>query len=117
MAGFGCPLTFEKIGDAIHGYSAATPKYGLMHVELVHGAVEGFKTELDRRSLTGAYDSVDYYLGLLDYPIRRLMDFFADPESGISDQDAYIYMFFVSRHVKELKKIADELDEDYQSDP
>ena len=107
---------FEKIYESIHGNKPT--EFGSIHVKLIAETVETFKNQLEKRGILKAYDSITYLLDLLEYPIRQLSLYFAESKSSdLNDRSAYIFAFFIEKHIDELKKIAEEIDGEYEADP
>lgn len=107
---------FGKMDEAIHG--SAPREFGAAHLKFVAETVESFKSALSERDLLDAYDSITYELNLIEYPMSELGKFFENPqESRLNAQDAYIFMFFVKKHIDTLITIAGEIDEEYASEP
>lgn len=108
---------FEKIGEAIHGNKPS--EFGAIHVKLVIETIDRFKDALNERGILEAYDSIDYDLSLIGYPLGELRDFFDSPQESkkLNNEDAYIFMYFISKHIDGLIKIAEEIDEEYADEP
>ncbi len=105
---------FEKIFEAVHGNKPA--EFGAIHVKAVSEVVDNFKSKLERRGALKAYDSVIYLLGLLEYPIKELSSYFSGASSSVGDsKSAYIFTDFLMRRMDELKQIAKEIDEEYDT--
>jgi hypothetical protein len=105
---------FEKIGGAID--RSEPGDFGTMHIRLVSEVVEAFKERLKERGALQAYDSVVDLIELIEYPIQELTKYFAG-QSTLNEKGAHIFSFFVYKHIEELKSIAKEIDEDYNSEP
>ena len=104
---------FEKLYESIHGKTS--PQFGAMHVKLVAEAVERFKALLAERGSSGAYDSVEYQIQLVEYPLAELASYFENPdESRLNAQDANIFIHFIQGQVSELQDMATEIDDSYQ---
>jgi hypothetical protein len=85
---------------------------------LVSETVEVFKERLKERGVLDISNSVVNLLQLIEYPIQELTSYFADStHSRIDAKGAYIFSFFIKKHVEELKAIAKEIDETYESEP
>jgi hypothetical protein len=107
---------FEKLYESIHGSKPV--EFGSMHVKLIAEAVESFKNQMDNRGILKVYDSVTYSLDLLEYPIEQLSLYFTDQRSSsLNNKSAYVFAFFVEKHIDDLKSIAEELDKKYESEP
>jgi tetratricopeptide (TPR) repeat protein len=107
---------FEKIGGAIdrseHG------DFGTIHIKLVAEVVNAFKERMKERGILQAYDSVVDLIGLIEYPIQELTMYFSGSNgSTLNAKGAHIFAFFVYKHIEELKSMAKEIDEDYNSEP
>lgn len=107
---------FAKIGGAIRGSEPVN--FGAMHIDLVAGVIKAFKDRLEERGILKAYDPVIDLLKLIEYPIKELTAYFADATSStINAKGAHIFTFFVDKHIEELKCMAREIDEEYNSKP
>lgn len=107
---------FEKIGGAIDGSEPGD--FGTMHIGLVAGVIKAFKARLEERGILQAYESVVYQIELMEYPIQELTTYFADANrSSLNAKGAHIFAFFVYKQIQELKSMAKEIDEDYNSEP
>jgi hypothetical protein len=107
---------FQKIAEATEEGKPA--EFGTMHVGLVSEAIETFKVRLKERGTLKAYASVVYLIELTEYPLHELAVYFADTtRSHLNAKDAYIFTFFIEKHIEELKGIAKEIDEVYESEP
>lgn len=107
---------FEKLYEAIHGNKPA--EFGSIHIKLIAETLESFKNQMEKRGILKAYDSVTYLLELLEYPVRQLSLYFSETNSSIlNDKSAYIFAFFIEKHMDELKKMAEEIDAEYESEP
>lgn len=105
---------FEKVFEAVHGNKPV--EFGATHVKAIGEVVDNFKSKLERRGTLKAYDSVIYLLELLEYPIKELSSYFSGASSSIGDsKTAYIFTFFLMKHMDELKQIAKEIDEEYET--
>ena len=101
---------FEKIYESI---PASKPsEYGRLHVGLIVEAVERFKAKLAERGIDGAYDSVEYHLDLVSYPLQQLELYFDHSgRSRLNERDAFIFVHFTQDEIKTLRKMAAEIDE------
>ncbi len=107
---------FAKIGGAIRGSEPVD--FGTMHIGLVAGVIQAFKDRLEERGILKAYDSVIDLLELIEYPIQELTAYFADATSStLNAKGAHIFTFFIDKQIEELKCMAKEIDEDYNSKP
>jgi hypothetical protein len=104
---------FEKLFECVHG-NGSLP--GGFHVKLVRDAVGRFKSALESRGSAGAYSSVDYHLRLIEYPLDELEQYFRSPQSSrLTERDAFIFVHFAQDQLEQLRQMASEIDDDYQS--
>jgi len=107
---------FQKIGSAIDGSEPAD--FGTMHVGLVAGVIKAFKDRMEERGILQAYAPVVDLIELIEYPVQELTTYFADASrSTLNAKGAHIFAFFTYKHIEELKRMAKEIDEDYDSEP
>jgi hypothetical protein len=107
---------FEKISGACYGSELVALGAGV--VGLVLDCLEKFKAALQVRGTLKAYDSVTYYLDLIEYPLTELKKYFENsPDSILDGKSAYIFAFFAHKHIEMLQQIAKEIDEEYASEP
>jgi len=79
-------------------------------------ALKRRRLECGPRGITGAYDSVEYHLRLIEYPLEELAYYFQSPESSrLSERDAFIFVHFAQDQLEELREMAAEIDADYQA--
>jgi hypothetical protein len=93
---------------------------GLENVKLLKEIMGKLKEALQKRGIElGTYDSIKYLYELLEYPITELELYFdrliAEKVPRINDKTAYIFAYFVSEHLSQLKEIAKEIDDEYSS--
>lgn len=106
---------FEKISGACYGSEPAALGAGV--VGLVLDCLEKFKVALEARGALKAYDSVTYYLDLIEYPLTELKRHFENaPDSNLNGKSAYIFAFFAHKQIDTLQQIAREIDEEYASE-
>ena len=106
---------FEKIFESIS--SGGSPEYGRMHVQLLIEAVARFQSKLAERGVAGAYDSVEYHLDLVGYPLQELDRYFANPGvSRLNERHAVIFTQFAQGEIQTLRQMAAEIDESYQGE-
>jgi hypothetical protein len=107
---------FQKIVEAIHG--SGPIELAAVDLRFVANTVDAFKARLSERGTLDAYDSILYLLKLIEYPLMKLSNYFTKTmHSSINEKDAYIFAFFIERHIEELKAMAMEIDEAYEREP
>ena len=87
---------------------------GGANVKTIEGFLDAFKQELTKRDEWGVYDSLNYHYELIEYPLKRLKEYF-NGNDPMNEKEAYIFASFVSAQVDELNGIAQELDNGYES--
>ena len=108
---------FEKVYEAARE-SGGGWEFGTLHISLIGGVIEKFRTTLDRRQIAGAYSGVEYQLKRLAYPLAELDEYFKEKGAGrLNANDAEIFIFFLQEEMLVLKKMACELDADYAAEP
>jgi len=105
---------FENIGKLDHA------ELGLVHVKLVKKIMDKLKGTLQKRGIEiDTYDSIKFLYELLEYPIAELELYFdrskSQEEPKINDKTAYIFTCFIKEELYELKEIAKEIDDEYNS--
>lgn len=107
---------FEKIFEATRGGNAFL--LGGPHVTFVAECLDQLEHLLKQRGLWDVYDSISYHMDLARYPLDELMKFFKEPTiSKLNDKDAYIFALFLKGQVEDLKRISEEIDDEYSSQP
>jgi hypothetical protein len=90
--------------------------FGAGMVNLIKQHIDEVRNALEPRHLLEALGSVRYHLELLTYPLNELQKYFNDQtNSRFNDKDAYIFLSFIRGQIEELRDIAKEIDEDYES--
>lgn len=97
-------------------YSPDRFPLGDANLKMVFSCIEDFKHELTARDEWDVYDSINYHYELIEYPLSRLKEYFNNNDL-MNEKDTYIFASFVSEQLEELKQIANELDEKYESGP
>ena len=88
----------------------------MSHLNLVRDIITKFEKSLTDRKILPANDFIKYDIDRLKYPISELDNYFRDSsKSNLTLEGAYIFMYFVKKHIEELKDLAKEIDEDYSS--
>jgi hypothetical protein len=93
-------------------------EFAAINLKVIHDALEEFQTALAKRGIElDTYDVIEDLYNVLEYPMAELAAYFQLLGQGdtpkINDQTAYIFAFFISKKLDQLKEVAAELDEDY----
>lgn len=105
---------FGKVSETI--YKSAPTSSGEASLQQIDRALNAFREALEKRGIeVETYDSINYVLQLIDYPLNELKTFFHSSKSGmetnINEKTAYIFSFFMNKQISKLKQIAQEIDE------
>jgi len=105
---------FESIGKSDHA------EFGKINLQQLKEVMDKLKESLQKRGIEiDTYDSIKYLYELLEYPITELELYFdrltAIGKPRINDKTAYIFAYFIKEHLSQLKEIAKQLDEEYES--
>jgi hypothetical protein len=84
-------------------------------LESVSECVAKFAAALKERGIEDA-GFTTHRLGELEHAIARLRGFFMRDDSGLSEQDARIFHFFICAKVKDLARVAADVDGEYAKD-
>ncbi|MDA2913958.1 hypothetical protein MYX77_08380, partial [Acidobacteriia bacterium AH_259_A11_L15] len=102
--------SFEKIFEAIEKRELAPlGQWGLTEIKRT---LVAFQESLEKRG--EPCDFLGHCYEKLEYAVGKLESFFGQTP-GINQKDAHIFLCFVQEKVNELRKIAEELDEEYSS--
>jgi len=104
---------FQKIYQAIAG--SHPPGVGGDHVGLVADIINAFRDKVKERGLEAEHECE---IKSLDNAMSRLRDYFDESKnSPFNAQDAEAFVSFIETRIDELKGIASEIDETYESEP
>ena len=103
---------FSKISEIALSSDSSYDPLVLGCVDDILKAIDEFKTGLKEREESD--DTISYIYENLEYALRQIRDCFdAEKETHINRKDAYIFAHFAWQEVRELKEIAQEIDERY----
>lgn len=106
--------SFEKVFERIIG-GKYPPELASLNLQQIKKAFQDFREALAKRGIE--YGSVNYECELLEYPLAELEAFFQNAkegkESNINEKTAFIFADFVEKKIKELKLLAEEIDNNY----
>jgi len=117
-------LNTYHISKILEGISK--PEYGARVVrsaeslQSIKNVMDNFKKSLKKREIEiETYDSIKSIYELLEYPLKKLELYFKklsrEKKPAIDDKTAYIFAYFIGRHLPELKEIAKNIDTEYSS--
>ena len=103
---------FQKVLEAT--LSAKSPHAELVrtHIDQILKSVEIFKSELRERDEPD--DNMEHVYENINYALQHIKAYFHAPEeTHIHSEDTYIFADFAKRQMRELKEVAQEIDEKY----
>lgn len=107
--------SFEKIYEHIRrGHCAGLGVWGLDEVQRT---LDEYRHGLEIRGIQiDTYDSIKYFYELLVYPLGQLASYLRGEKSDVRNAEAAeIFTYFVEKHLEELRAIARDIDEDFNS--
>jgi hypothetical protein len=85
-------------------------------VDLLTDIVTNFKNALVERGILPAYESLRKEIDDVEYTLGELKRYFADSGgSTLNCRSSYVFSFFIEQKLQDLKKAAEEFDDDYAS--
>ncbi len=106
---------FEKLYESTRGSKGW--EFGKLNLDFVAKVVSDLREGLRERGGLGTYDTVEYHLQLVDYPLEQLAQYFESSGTGrLNERDAFIFISFVEGQMDELRRMAVEIDATYQSE-
>ncbi len=105
------PYYFEKIGDGINTPNTSNAEFALANLRIIQEIYSKFKDALIERDEMSEY--IEYDLNQYDYALSRLEHYFEHTDKNLSENDAYIYHFYIFKKHKKFQEIAKEIDIEY----
>lgn len=112
--------SLEKLREAARKYGTSDVDIALAsgHLQAVREAIDRFQSSLTERGDWDGCVSAQREMGLARHALGRLFDFFQDLSRGaFEDADAYIFATFLESRLREARRIAEEFDKKYATDP
>ena len=106
----------EKIAESVEG--DLPDEFGASLIQGIQADLQRFKEALAARGVWTAYeDSAGHEIELLEYPLDQLREFFTSRgQSRLNAKDAFVFLSFIRQHLRDLEKVAREIDEHYEGD-
>jgi hypothetical protein len=104
------PYIFSKVKEGAR--STTGREFALSNFKCIIDAISSFEKKLIDR---GEEESIKYLKNDLSYPAKKVFDYLEGKE-GVDLRAAEIYIDYIERQVDALKKIAKEIDENYQKE-
>jgi len=104
---------FEKVYEGTLGKAGGRWAFGQMHVGVLIDLAAKLRTAFTERAVLPANDPTEYALADTEYALRKLKGYYdSEPANSLNDKDAYIYTFYIESQFEQLRKLAEETDED-----
>jgi hypothetical protein len=107
---------FEKIYAAIHNPSYGHGPMGEFGLQTVIDTFTTFKAALDKRGILNESSHIHYELDETEYPLVQLSQYFKGAGLLTDPRAASIFAHFAQHKMKELLRIAEEIDCEYEGD-
>lgn len=107
---------FEKIRAAIHSPSYGNSPMGEFGLQMVATVLAGFRAALDKRGVLNESSNIQYELAETEYPLAELGLYFKAEGSLTDARAASIFAHFAQNKMKELLRIAEDIDSEYEGD-
>lgn len=107
---------FEKIYAAIHSPSYGNRPMGEITLGRIVDAFAAFKAALDKRGTLNESSNIHYDLDELEYPLIELGRYFSGSGLLTDPRAASIFAHFAHNKMKELLRIATDIDAEYEED-
>ncbi len=118
VAVFSATLAYhlEKVFESIR--SGENPAFGAINLGILTQALKDLQAVLAKRGIElDTYEVIEDLYEELAYPMSELETYLQHLEKGqkpnINEKTAYIFAFFVTKKIDELKDVAKEIDEEY----
>lgn len=110
----------SKLAEGTYKRTKVNAVMALVSLHSLENILEAFREALARRGIElDTYDSVKWLYNELEYPLSELRDFFEAVKKmsnpTLDHRAAYIFACYIRDKIGELRKIAQEIDENYAS--
>lgn len=103
---------FEKLFAGCR--RADSREFTSSHVDLLNDILVAFRTALTERGIIPAYSHVASEIEEAEYPLGEYKKYIdGDPASTLNEKSSRIFVFFLQYQFGELRKYAQEFDEEY----
>lgn len=107
---------FGKIYEAIHNTSDGNKPMGEIGLKMIVDAFTEFKAALDKRGILNEAGYIHHDLDETSYPLDELCRYFKGEGLLADPRAASIFAHFAHYKMKELLRIAEEIDAEYEDD-
>lgn len=107
---------FEKIFSWIHSPSESNNAIGRVGLDIISEAFFKFKGALTKRGILNGSSHLRYEIDEAEYPLQELIAYFEHSGFLTDPRAADIFLHFLRDKLRDLVKIAAELDEEYAGD-
>jgi hypothetical protein len=109
----GLSYSFQKVHSGIEAHVYGDNLWGRSNLEIINEAYTKFRDELIMRREFN--DSIQDELNEFFHAIKRLEDYYDNPDTWLTKTDAYIYLEYMYKQHQEFVDLAKEIDEAYKS--
>ena len=107
---------FEKIFEGTISDNSGRWEWGRVHVESLIEVVGKLREAFVERAVLPASDVIERDLQGTEYALQKLKGYYdSAPDNNLNDKDAYIYTFYLRHQFEQLKKLASEVDQEFQT--
>jgi len=103
--------TFSKVAEGIHSAHEIKVAFSLSMLNSIQEIYSEFEDALSERDDLNEY--IKYDLDEYNHALGKLEDYLGGNKSGLAEEDARIYYFYIREQHKHFVQIAKEIDEDY----
>ena len=107
---------FEKVFEGINSPSYGRHPYGQMSLNAVVKYFNDFKTALEKRGILNDSGHINYYLDEAEYALTELTNYYNGTGLLTDKRAALIFNHFAEHKMRELERIAKEIDEEYDEE-
>jgi hypothetical protein len=107
---------FEKVFEGINNPSCGRHPYGQMSLEVVVKYFNDFKAALQKRGILNESGHLHYNLDEAEYALSELTNYYNGAGLLTDKRAALIFNHFAQHKMRELERIAKEIDEEYEEE-
>jgi len=104
---------FEKVFAGTGNPASPDGQWGASHLKMIADKLQAFRTALQERGLLNRLSDYEYHLAEVEYPLVELQEYWQGSGSIKDPRAARIFAYFLKDKVFELRKMAEDLDAEY----
>ena len=105
---------FEKVFEGIYNPDYGRGPYGQLSLQTIVGYFNDFKAALEKRGILNGSGHLHFNLDETEYALNELTNYYNGTGMLTDKQAAEIFRYFAERKMDELKRIAEEIDAEYE---